>query len=829
MIGTNIRGIRHLWRVSDCSLRKILVRCGERGWDICEVIKTKPDSKIGERMYIFNSCYNENNYNISTLSSLSTEMHDMLSEVTHSRSLEVVKDCHRFKGCDGLFSEITLLPKSFDEDYASFLKENAKIVKNLTEKYGVNTNDIRVKRIYIYTEGSKYFFQWAMDLYFKAGCSMRTIFNILTWNEHYKQLTKNLSKSTITAYTSQNSINDLMEELAILRNEKRVNDAINSFNTAQKKLLKTNEQSKTDKNTLARFSRLSDTKKTNFIRKVSTINDYQELMRQMRHVTSVHFEWSKDSFMDFIKNVDGINYEVVYENDSVVLVKVTDYETIKQLGKTTNWCISKNKTYWNNYIEHNHGKATQYMIFDFSKFEDDKLSIVGFTTTYNKGITSAHNFTNDNLMNGGNNMNSLLLKSYLARFDDSNSIYKILQDCGIDITLVAHYDKPQYKWSYEDLMSYLYECVDKNNVDIIKYDGNRLVLSVRDENIKYFFGDAYMDNISSDDYGEQHIIFADFAMSQYDPNKLIFGIVYDGGSEGNYCSCMYNEASLSVNANVNFDSKLIEFDVPYDIIRRTDDINKRARNAFTSFNVNMLMDCIKKEKNCLHKAMVEYFEQENIYHVIYQSVINFLSFDYLNIIYDNGHYLNEYMDSGYIAEILKCSFNNLKTASRQLYRNSVMEKPNEERIKAFYNEELKNRNDVLYVGNYLIIKEIIKRENKNGTAFNRIYCKILSNIYNSGLTGALIKELMYLMLDNLDMSEKKDSTSYIISYFTRFGDEEMQDTVKKLAEKYHWITPIYESVLKTKLEQEAFAAVHATVNSIRLANRYTIDSDYTPF
>ena len=66
------------------------------------------------------------------------------------------------------------------------------------------------------------------------------------------------------------------------------------------------------------------------------------------------------------------------------------------------------------------------MIFDFSKLEDDKLSIVGFTTTYNKGITSAHNFINDNLMNGGNNMNTLMLKSYLARFDGSNSIYKVL-------------------------------------------------------------------------------------------------------------------------------------------------------------------------------------------------------------------------------------------------------------------------------------------------------------------------------------------------------------------------------------------------------------------
>ena len=182
----------------------------------------------------------------------------------------------------------------------------------------------------------------------------------------------------------------------------------------------------------------------------------------------------------------------------------------------------------------------------------------------------------------------------------------------------------------------------------------------------------------------------------------------------------------------------------------------------------------------------------------------------------------------YIAEILKNSFNNLKAASRQLYRNSVMEKPNEERIEAFYNETLKNRNDVLYVGNYLIIKEIIKRENKKGTDFNRIYCKILSNIYNSRLTGALIKELMYLMLDNINMSEKMDSTNYIASYFARFGDEEMQDTIKRLAEKHSWITPIYESVIKDKKEQEAFVTAHVTVNNGR-ASVYTIDLEEPPF
>ena len=157
-----------------------------------------------------------------------------------------------------------------------------------------------------------------------------------------------------------------------------------------------------------------------------------------------------------------------------------------------------------------------------------------------------------------------------------------------------------------------------------------------------------------------------------------------------------------------------------------------------------------------------------------------------------------------------------------------MEKPNEERIEAFYNETLKNRNDVLYVGNYLIIKEIIKRENKKGTDFNRTYCKILSNIYNSRLTGALIKELMYLMLDNINMSEKMDSTNYIASYFARFGDEEMQDTIKGLAEKYSWITPLYESVIKAEKEQEDFVTAHVTVNNGR-ASVYTIDLEEPPF
>ena len=256
MIGANIRGIRHLFRVSDYYLRKILVRAGEHGFDICEVLKTKPDSKIGERMFIFNNWFNHHNYGMSALTSLSKEIANDLQCVSHSRLLEVSKTSTGFGDYASILTEITLLPESFDKDYQAFLKENAKMIRNLSDKYGLNPNDIQCKRLYIYTDGSKNFFQWAVDVYFKAHCSMRTIHNILLWNECYKQLTKKLSKGTITAYTTQSSINGLMEELSALRNEKRVGDAINEFNTAQKKLLRNNELSDTDKKTLARFSKL---------------------------------------------------------------------------------------------------------------------------------------------------------------------------------------------------------------------------------------------------------------------------------------------------------------------------------------------------------------------------------------------------------------------------------------------------------------------------------------------------------------------------------------------------------------------------------------------
>ena len=53
---------------------------------------------------------------------------------------------------------------------------------------------------------------------------------------------------------------------------------------------------------LNRFGTLSNVKKRNFVRKMSTIENIDDIMRQMSLLTNIHFEWNRESLLDFIKN-----------------------------------------------------------------------------------------------------------------------------------------------------------------------------------------------------------------------------------------------------------------------------------------------------------------------------------------------------------------------------------------------------------------------------------------------------------------------------------------------------------------------------------------------
>lgn len=819
MIGTSIRSVRHLFRVSDASLKTVLVKFKENAWDICKVVKFPQGSSFGETMFIFNNYFRQSHWGYDSVI-VSNDFRKLFKaeDVTSHACRVISVNSSEFPSFSGMFQEITLLPDSFDSDYEKFLKDNNKMVTNLCSKYGIATRDTKMKRLYIYSDGSKNFFQWAVNSYYQNGTSMSVIKSILLWNESYKQLAKNLSKGTITAYTSRDSIVKLLKELGDLRKDKRINDSINSFNTTQKKLFKNNKLTDDDKQALWRLSRLSETKRLNFIKKVSSITDFNELVRQLRFATSVHFSWSKESFMDFLENVEGIKYEKVYDNENVVLVKVIDYETIKQLGKTTNWCISKNKTYWNNYIENYHGVTTQYMIFDFSKLEDDKLSIVGFTTTRNKGITSAHNFVNENLM-GGEEGEQVFLNSFISRFKESKNIYSVLADDGIDITLVVQYDMPPYKWDEHSLMDYLYECVNPENVDIIKKSEGKIVLSIMDENIRYFLGDAYHDNISSDYWSYQHILFIDLNKSVYDINKLQFAIIEEGGGDEDYCMGLYNERALG--ANQNFDTKLIEFGLPYNTIRRTNDPYVRLRNGLFSYNTPMIKACVAEcGKDVIKKMITKDVGTDTFYDMILRTVRSHMSFDYLDLIYDNGLKLTDIFSASCVGDILKQFVHDMRNLSRATTMFKNIEAVSEENIKNFYDGNY-GRDDTKYIGFFVAIKMIIDKEKGiSSRDYNSMFKRTLNFIANDGKNSQLYDELFNMFKDKMDYSLADDATYCIIKYAIYCGGEEAKKFIENKAKESSNVKKYYEAIYRDYERTLSFAkkSNNSGVYTVRIDN-----------
>lgn len=802
MIGTNVRGLRHLWRLSDSSLKEVMIHLKDHGCCFCHVFKSKPDSIVGERMFILNPHINYgSSMSVSSIlsSKMLTEKEINYVASHYSRVMEFDKSFHFEKDFPFIYS-ITLLPDNFEEKYAKFLSDNAKMIRTLTGKYGYGTNQDMSKRAYMYSDGSKNFYQWAIANYFQNGLSMYSIRNIMLWNESYGQLAKNLKKNTITAYTSIDDIMSLSEELRQLRRDKRINDAVNMFNTTQKRILRNAEFTEKDKETLSKFFRLSDTKKVNFVRKMSTIEDYDEIMRQMRHLTSIHFDWNKESFMDFISNVEGLNYETIIDNGDVVLVRVNDYETVKNLAKTTNWCISKNKTYWNQYVEHR-DDSVQYVVFDFSKKEDDLLSIIGFTTEYNKGITHAHDFTNNDIMKKDDSIgNREFLNSFVSKFSSNDGIYNVLKNCGIDINLVAQYDKPLFQWNKESMFQYLYECVGKGNVDVLVDNDNKVAISVKDSGIRFFLGDAYIDNVGSDCWGWQHIIFMDFSLSEYDPNRIVFAVIRNQNNNSeDYCYCIYNE-HIEGN-NLSFDAKLCQYGLPYDIIRRADNKNARISSAMLSYNAPMFKELIAgMDKKKLRAVIDGYIGEETAINRITTSVIDSMSFDLVDAFLCNGYRLTDAFDTGFIASFLRDVVSNMINHGHMGAMDGSYKIPTSEEIDTFMAGNCDSVDKAFYIGSYLVLKKVISSEKGSNKNHNALYRRIAAVILTCRKSGEILDELMMDVAGqiNFDSTQNDIVTTWVSFANTRGGEKLRQYTIDNLLEKHPLVKQVWNDIEERK-------------------------------
>lgn len=97
--------------------------------------------------------------------------------------------------------------------------------------------------------------------------------------------------------------------------------------------------------------------------------------------------------------------KIISDNNEMLILEIANFEQSKSLGSGS-WCISRNKTYFDQYTENG---AKQYFIYDFKLSSKSMKSLVGITVTKEMTIKAAHT-KSDSQLNDKNIKDYLIAK-----------------------------------------------------------------------------------------------------------------------------------------------------------------------------------------------------------------------------------------------------------------------------------------------------------------------------------------------------------------------------------------------------------------------------------
>lgn len=771
MIGKSIRGLRHLWRALDDTLQTALVSFHNGQPAICKVCKFQLPRTTTTALFIFNNqanVYDNKQHSLAAIKRKAIAKYG--AEIEQYGGIVVYEFDSQLPSYD-IIKGITLLPTDYEEQFNKFMAANAKFYKTIHKKFGFAQEDRIFNIAFCYSGGSKNFFAWAVNALLR-GASSSMIRHALIWHDEYAQLAKKLRKGTITAYTSVSNIIAMLDEMAALRKEKRINDTINSFNTAQKKMLKQHALSQKDQDALNRFANLSFTKRSNFIKKASSITDFDEFIQLLKHTTEVHFDWNKESFLNYLNNVEGLMFKMVHDEGPIIMLEIFDYETIKRLGKTTNWCISKNLSYWVSYIESSDLQPRQFMLFDFNKKEDDKLSIIGLTTQRNKAITAAHNFVNESLLNDAHgDIYPLRYHSLLERFNDGFNIYQILKADNIPLSLIVQYDQQPYQWNEKSVLAFLYKCVNKENTRILMQDDAKMAISINDENIKYFLGVPYVQTVPSDEYYLEHVIFFDFSKDRDEPSRLRFAIISVSNSM-EYPSAMYNERCEAQSVQ-DFETALIEYGLPYNTIKRPSDYKKLIRDLWLNHNFEVA-DKVIEERGFNFTSCLKFLRGEEWFQILYYSM-EYVSLDAFKWFEKHRINYSEVLNGGLYIDLLKQPISNITCMNLNEISAKVQ---SEHRETYLFDGTLDTAEETRDVYNLVVFKLMVqtRKDSSNDAAI----ISLIRKGVHLGEKNPLLDEMVWTMLRTWKPNTIGDDANSYLVYAKVSGNAEM---AKHLAAK----------------------------------------------
>lgn len=440
---------------------------------------------------------------------------------------------------------------------------------------------------------------------------MLKIHNWLEYNENH---VNKLSKKNLVAYCKENDIKLLTYEIDRINYIRKGNIIINKFNTAQRNIIKASDLAIYDYFLFTKLGNLNSERINNIIKKVSTFNNFSDIISCIENEVLSKYEWSLEKFIEYITYDKSLSYDIVYNENNIILLRVYDFHTIKVLGKSTNWCISKGKQYWDDYVANSDNKS-QYMLFNFNELVDSEYSIIGITCSLNGIITHSHSFTNKDLFN----VTEYVFGKIFGNIDNLPNILSILDTLKIsNNNLIANNNNLINQ-------NYLKTKIKENALycDILYEQDDKLLLTTK-KSLFEFLPSNYNSLRSLFEYmplDNGIILWCDFSKPINDCNRILFSsYTYDKNISGYDYDVIFNLQGKPIS--LNFD-EIIGLQV-YSLLNR-------PRTIIDKFIFSIKHYDFTEFKHIISTLGISFIKENAIvYYTLKNAIIDDIKFKYNN-------------------------------------------------------------------------------------------------------------------------------------------------------------------------------------------------------
>lgn len=355
-----------------------------------------------------------------------------------------------------------------------------KEIKKLIEKYAISceTNTLYQSVMKLF-DGRPNYQAWGLRMVFSNALTFEQLQAIAEWAENNSQLISSLKKKNIVAYNKKDALT-LFDEMDFLNKDKVIKDTISHFNTEQRHMLMDWYKSSCGTNLTIdsiykifnNFQRLSMARKQKFYSSCSAVRSLSSLINLIEDCLNETYDWSlgKDDLLRFINNVTP-DCDITYDKDNIIIAEVPSFKSSHLLcgSGRTQWCISREGSYWRSYVTDYGDKRRQYFLFDFNRKETDAFAHIGFTIERSRGIVEAQTCNNFSMM------------SSYSQGNETYSIHSLLEKYHIPFEVFMRLPRNLgYEWKEKYFLT-----LAKNNKKSIKvlYDKDSILILEIDENI----------------------------------------------------------------------------------------------------------------------------------------------------------------------------------------------------------------------------------------------------------------------------------------------------------------------------------------------------------